>query len=881
MSQSSPQFRLDSRPLADPKAVVQTPHARFTVLTPQLIRLEYSPEGQFEDRASQAFWYRRQPVPPFETIQKGNSVEIVTDSLHLTHRLDAAGFSPDNLSITLRASGSTWRFGDPDPANLGGTTRTLDNVTGQTEIEPGLLSRGGWAVFDDSHTLVFNGEDWLEPRQTQGRLDLYFFGYGHDYQRCLADFCAVAGPTPLLPRWVLGNWWSRYWAYTQDELLGLMGDFQAHGIPLSVCIVDMDWHITKTGNSSNGWTGYTWNKALFPDPESFIAALHDLGLKTALNLHPASGIHPHEAQYPAMARHMGLDPARKQPVPFDIANPHFTQGYFELLHHPLEAQGIDFWWMDWQQGTASTVAGLDPLWWLNHLHFLDLGRDGRKRPFIFSRWGKLGNHRYPIGFSGDTTVTWDSLAFQPYFTSTASNVGYGWWSHDIGGHMLGTEDGELYTRWVQFGLFSPILRLHSTNNPYNDRRPWGFDPTVETITTDAMRLRHALIPYLYSMSWRNAQKHVSLCNPLYHTSPEREEAYRCPDQYLFGSELLAAPFVQPADQDTCLSRQAVWLPEGGWYDFFSGEYYPGDAWYAIYGRLQDIPVFARAGAIVPLGPRVRWGGVENPAELTLHVFAGQDNRFDLYEDDGETTAYRQGAWAITPIAQVWQPAVLKLTVGPAEGDRGVLPARRAYRPIFHGVANPASIQASLNGQPVDLAATYDPQAESLTLAPVEMAPADKLEITLKAKGKSLLSRRDRKAEKCVAMLRSFKAPSSVKHAIETHMSAIVGDIRALLPYQSSLRDSQLQALIETLTGTGIHTIDHIGKPEYIILWNNQARPDFRYRISVSNGDSWFHQFQAEHGVVPSFKVIDQAEIQVKPWSLTLDFCDVLTMRVDR
>ena len=215
-------------------------------------------------------------------------------------------------------------------------------------------------------------------------------------------------------------------------------------------------------------------------------------------------------------------------------------------------------------------AGLDPLWWLNHLHFYDLGRDGvtepgftdsgftepvevnsesvPKRPFIFSRWGGLGNHRYPIGFSGDTHVSWDSLAFQPFFTATAANVNYGWWSHDIGGHMGGVEEAELFARWVQFGVFSPIFRLHCTNNRFHERRPWGWDAETARVTANAMRLRHQLIPYLYTMAWRNHTEQRPLVRPMYHEFPAQEAAYHCPDQYLFGSEMLAAPFVAPRMQ---------------------------------------------------------------------------------------------------------------------------------------------------------------------------------------------------------------------------------------------------------------------------------------------------------------------------------------------
>ena len=195
-----------------------------------------------------------------------------------------------------------------------------------------------------------------------------------------------------------------------------------------------------------------------------------------------------------MAKWMGVDPASREPISFDITDPRFVEGYFDILHHPYEEMGIDFWWMDWQQGRKSQLPGLDPLWWINHLHFYDLGRDGRKRPFVFSRWGGFGNHRYPIGFSGDTFVTWRTLAYQPYFTATAANVGYGWWSHDIGGHMFKDGTPELYLRWVQFGVFSPIFRVHSTKKAALDRRPWSKPERVYAAAKDAMQLRHALIP---------------------------------------------------------------------------------------------------------------------------------------------------------------------------------------------------------------------------------------------------------------------------------------------------------------------------------------------------------------------------------------------------
>lgn len=794
-------LHLPFEPVATSDAVVATKSVRFTVLTARLLRMEYSPTGQFEDRPSQPFWYRRQPVPQFEVRRNDRGVEIETSHLLLRYTENGRGFTPVSLSVTLKETDVTWWYGDRiwKSGDLKGTTRTLDEVDGWVNLESGLMARNGWAVVDDSRSLVFDDNGWIAPRTTPDNLDLYFFGYGHDYIGCLQDFQKVAGSTPLIPRWILGNWWSRYWPYAQAELQGLMEEFRARDFPLSVCIVDMDWHTTTTGNRSVGWTGYTWNRELFPDPRGFVAWLHEQGLRTALNLHPADGVHPHEEQYPAMAAAMGLDPASEEPVEFDIAAQQFAEAYFALLHHPEEAGGVDFWWLDWQQGKQAKMAGLDPLWWLNHLHFYDMQREGSKRPFIFSRWGGLGNHRYPIGFSGDTVVSWASLAFQPYFTATATNVGYGWWSHDIGGHMWGIEEAELYLRWVQYGVFSPILRLHSTSNAYSDRRPWGWGPEVESAARAAMQLRHALIPYIYTMAWRNSVEGIPLVTPLYYTHPEAEDAYVCPQAYWFGSELIAAPFTAPTVPDLGLSQQAVWLPDGVWFDLFSGKEY-GGGWHTVYGDWSRIPVFAKAGAIVPLGPLIGWGGVENPAELTVHVFPGADGQFVLYEDDGESTAYQQGHAARTPFRLVWQNVALTLTIGPVEGEATLTPSCRTYKVHVYSLSETGALTVLRDGVQDEQVSIAEPRpggsAEALMVKIHDVAPGEKVELQLVHRGVSVRSDGQRMAD-VRALLHAFRLDTRVKMQIDLDLLRLLGGEYTLARYP--LTAAQQQALHQALT----------------------------------------------------------------------------------
>ena len=422
-------------------------------------------------------------------------LEIITEHLHLTH-VPSLGFSPSGLSVRLRstalhAHGGTWHHGDvwdPDetfPTNLGGTTRTLDEADGAVALGPGLLSLNGITVLDDSASLLLTQDEWVQPREPGNRLadgaqDLYVFGYGQDYQEALRDFFRLTGPSPLIPRTLLGNWWSRYHPYSDQEYLALMDRFAAEELPFSVAVIDMDWHVTDIDPAiGTGWTGYTWNRELFPDPAAFLAGLHERGMLTTLNVHPAQGVRRHEEAYEEVCADLGLDAGTGEDVPFDIADRDFVGSYLSRLHHPLEDEGVDFWWLDWQQGGSTTVPGLDPLWMLNHVHYLDSGRerpaaDGgveRRRPVTFSRFADASSHRTPVGFSGDTIISWDSLRFQPRFTATAANIGYFWWSNDIGGHMLGHSDDAMAARWFQLAASPPSTGCTRRTRPSPPRSP--------------------------------------------------------------------------------------------------------------------------------------------------------------------------------------------------------------------------------------------------------------------------------------------------------------------------------------------------------------------------------------------------------------------------
>lgn len=685
-----PYLRIPTSPLAHPENVLSGNRWRISVLDAGLIRLEWSPSGTFADRASQTVLHRDTPVVD-KTVRESDAViEVITDRLHLVY--DRKLFSPQGLSVQARGAisnyHSVWRYGERAEGNLGGTARTLDRVDGACQLQDGILSTVGIAVVDDSATVLLDDDGWFTPREP-GSLDVYVFCFGRDYRAALRTLYAVTGKQPFLPRFALGNWWSRYHRYTSQEYLALMDRFAAERLPFTVAVLDMDWHpVDIDRRYGSGWTGYSWNRELIPDPARFMAELHRRGLRVTLNVHPADGIRANEDCYPAVASAMGQDPKSGLPVVFDPTDPDFLTAYFEQVHHPLERQGVDFWWLDWQSGRVSRIAGLDPLWLLNHLHFLDAGRPGAPlgdRPMTFSRYAGVGSHRYPIGFSGDTVVSWKSLAFQPEFTATASNVGYGWWSHDIGGHMFGGKDDELATRWLQLGVFSPVLRLHSTSDPFNTKEPWRFGEVARRVMSEGLRLRHRLLPYLATMVHRAHHNDLPLVEPMYYEYPERGEAYQVPNQFRFGSSLLVVPITTPLIRTLGMATASGWLPAGDWVDLMSGLSYRGGRMVPLYRPMDQIPVFAPAGAVIPVLPpdsadndnHVAGNDSGVPAAIELWVVAGADGEFTLLEDADDD------AWASTRIEY---RSADGLTIEAVRGAGGTVPDRRSWRVLLLGFA---------------------------------------------------------------------------------------------------------------------------------------------------------------------------------------------------
>ena len=678
-------------------------HVRFTVISDGAVRMEYAPDGQFVDTKSFVAVQRAYPAADYR-VKRGAWIEIATPKMVLRYRKNSGPFTASNLSVCSPKGAAVpfvWKPGMQQKGNLKGTYRTLDGYDGDTyvyderrpkmPIEDGLLATDGWTLIDDSDNFLFDGDkewEWVEKRPDDGAQDWYFLAYGHDYKAALRDFTLFAGKMPLPPRYAFGYWWSRYWAYSDKELRTLVKNFRAYDIPLDVLVIDMDWHYTD--GDRGGWTGWSWNRTLFPDPAKFLRWLDGEGIRSTFNLHPADGVRCGEDSYADVARDMGIDPASKQTVPWVSSDKKFIRSIFRRILTPMERDGVDFWWLDWQQQpTDPAVEGLSNTWWLNYVFFSDMEKNRDVRPMLYHRWGGLGNHRYQIGFSGDASITWASLDFQPYFNSTASNVLYGYWSHDIGGHHMADRiDPELYIRWMQFGALSPVMRTHSAKSAGLKKEVWNFAPEHADILRSTIRQRYALAPYIYTMARKAYDEGISLCRPMYYEWPEASEAYAFRNQYLFGDDILVAPVTAPGKEGYATVK--VWLPEGKWYEWQTGTMLDGGRTVERTFALDEYPVYVRAGAILPMYGDTVKNLNANDEEILLTLFPGGSGEFSLYEDNGDDKRYA-AEFARTHLKSVRNGNLLTVTVGKRTGAYCGMPAERKFSVKVLASAAPASV----------------------------------------------------------------------------------------------------------------------------------------------------------------------------------------------
>ncbi len=701
--------------------VYQDNNVRFTLIDEGTLRLEYAPDGKFVDNKSFMAVIRNYPQVKYSIKNNAKQVVISTAKLRLVYKKGNAPLTKDNLTISSTKAIKTpfvWKPGMQQKGNLKGTYRTLDGYDGseyqysnpkhEMPIEDGILATDGWTLIDDSKSLLFDGAedwDWVTERQSaEGAQDWYFMAYGHDYKGALNSYTKFAGKVPLPPRYTFGYWWSRYWSYSDQDFRDLMSNFQRFDLPLDVLVIDMDWH-PISAEAGGGWTGWDWNERLFPDYKAFLKYLDAQGVKATMNLHPAEGVRPYEKKYAEFMQRFGKNDGKTHE--WIGSDKQYVKALFDTYLHDYMADGVDFWWLDWQQWPKDrAIADLDNVFWCNYIWFSDMERNGNKRPMLYHRWGGLGNHRYQVGFSGDSFITWASLKFLPYFNSTASNVLYGYWSHDIGGHQSkkwgSPVEPQLYTRAMQMGQYLPIIRSHSTKDPNLNKEPWAFSSDTQQRLANVINGRYTLVPYIYTMARKTYESGLALCRPLYYDNPEAKEAYEFKEEYMFGDDMLIAPVTSAVDSVDGYANVKVWLPAGEWLEYETGQMLTGGKTYERRFTLDEYPVYVRAGSIIPYFGKLKNLSGTNQA-VTIRVFPGADKgEFMLYEDNGEDKNYVT-EYANTHLSYMRQGTQLYITIGARQGQYKDMPAQRHFYVALPCQKAPVSI--SCDGRKLPF--TYD------------------------------------------------------------------------------------------------------------------------------------------------------------------------------
>lgn len=638
--------------------------ARFTVIAPELVRMEYSKDAKFLDEPTLFAINRDAHTTEYNLMMENGKTIIETTRFKLTYAPDGNIFSPQNLQVEIKKAKEvvTWAPGAKSRGNLGGTIRTVDGVSKPVYLNEGVLSVDGWFFLDDTKRHIFT-KDWVARNPRADDMDGYLFAYGIDYKAALRALTKISGDVPMPRKYVLGSWYSRYWPYTSQEYREIVNEFKQHDFPLDVMVMDMDWH-------KDGWTGWSPNRKLLPDFEELLKFFHDKGIFVTLNLHPSDGVGPHEDMYDAFMKAMGKDTATKETIVYDAGDKKYLDTLFEYTHTPLEKLGVDFWWLDWQQyENTKSIVKLSNLSWLNHYYYTHTSKNNL-RGQSFSRWGGWGDHRHPIHFSGDAHTDWPMLAFEVPLTATAGNMGCFFWSHDIGGHM-GPRNEETITRWVQFGAMSAALRLHSTRSADLDKRPWKYSKWAEDAMKVAYHVRSELFPYIYSSVWQSHKNSLPLTRPMYIEYPEDPRAYVNAQQYMFGDAFIVASIVTPGLGPNKLATQSVWFPEGVWYNWFTGEKYVGPKETFVTADINEIPLFVKGGVPIPMQPYTQRMTTTPLKELVIRVFPGEDGKTyttTLYEDDGTTQDYLKGKYATMVISYTRNDNNINIAVAPAKGN---------------------------------------------------------------------------------------------------------------------------------------------------------------------------------------------------------------------
>lgn len=646
---------------------------RISILSDVLIRFEYSETGSFNDYPT-FFASNRSFGKPKITVEEDNNVLIIkNDAFILEYNKEkpfiGSRLMPDqNLKVTIAGTEKIWYFNHPEVKNFKGTAYSLDNTKGNIDFEKGLFSLDGFTTFDDSRTPILDAHgNVLSPNYKN--IDTYLFIYNNDFGIGLRDYFNLTSLPPLIPRYALGVWWNKNEAYGEKDIQNLVYNFKKYDLPMSVLLLN-ECNRTKNNYSP---ISFSLDKTKLPNPRGLSEFLHKNKIYLGSNIKTEGLISVEEESYLEFQKYYNKDLNKN--IPLNVYDPKLVDSYLKGIINPFLDKGVDFLWID-DNNKENTLRSFT----MNYFLYKNFSLNKAKRNFIISRNFGICPHKYSALYSGETLISWKTLKLLPFFNSTAANIGVSWWSHDIGGYKGGTEDAELFMRYVQLGVYSPILRLSSDTGKYYKREPWKWDAKTYKIVHDYLKIRHRLIPYIYSEAKKYSSFGSPLIQPLYYKYPETYDEPLYKNEFYYGSELFVCPITTPKDEIMNRVVHRIFLPNGVWYDFKTGKKFTGGNRYVTFYKDEDYPVYAKTGAIIPLAkldPQ-NINDTSAPKTLEIQIFPGRSNTYKMYEDDGTSSMYKEGYSFTTEINYYYKENDFSVSIEPVEGKLGIIPEKRNY-----------------------------------------------------------------------------------------------------------------------------------------------------------------------------------------------------------
>jgi alpha-D-xyloside xylohydrolase len=591
---------------------------------------------------------------------------------------------------------------------------------------PLLLSSKGYGIFWNSTARSrFNNRfaNYLYISSEVADVIDYYFLYGPEFDKIIGGYRELTGQAPMFGKWAYGFWQCKNRYKSQDEILGVAGKYRDLHIPVDNIVQDWFWWNRKGE--------FVFNKN-YPDPKGMIDQLHQANFHLMISIWPF--FEPGSLNYDYMEKKGWFVDKFKYAKPpyhtsgmavYDATNPEARKYYWDQVNKGLFSIGADAWWMDTTEpetegqernilldhklaaGSGNRYVNAYPLLDTEAVYRGQRSASNEKRVFILSRSAFAGSQRNAVtAWSGDINSDWFSFRRQIPAGLNFSLSGIPYWTTDIGGFVSGNPSDpafrELFIRWFQYGTFSPILRVHGTRKP-DENELWSYGPAAQKILVNFDRLRYRMLPYIYSLAWKTTSESYTPMRPLVMDFREDERAENIGDQFMFGPAFLVNPVTEPG-----ASTRQVYLPKVRWYDFWTGSAVEGGSVMNAITPLDQLPVYVKAGSIVPLGPDEEWS-TQKPADpVELRIYAGADGDFTIYEDENDNYNYEKGAYATIPLH--WDDKAQTLTIGERKGQFPGMLQDRTFRVFFvrenHGVGGNASGEpdkvVQYSGKPVSV-----------------------------------------------------------------------------------------------------------------------------------------------------------------------------------